>query len=375
MADFQGKWQGATVADPNKVTVILDADSADSGEITLADIAGNPKIVLTARKDADGAAVASDAADKSAVYGANRSLQGFGVTGENTTSGARGFLAGQTRVPITDQTIQVGVGGECDQGELGVGVFGTGVSAGVQGYSQSKGLLGQSEGGFGVFGNSTTGDGVQGLTQLGHGVSGVSTDGHGVSGSSTKGHGVFGTSGEGHGVFGTAVDGRVYMGKVSGPGVSGSSKSGDGVRGETQSTDSVRAAVYGNSSNQARGVLGSSLDGFGTSGSSKNGSGVFGWSENGDAGEFSGRLDVTGNIYGAEKNFRIDHPLEPTTKYLIHSCVESSERLNLYSGGATLDANGEVWIDLPHWFGALNTRFRYQLTAVVGSAELHIAQK
>ena len=116
-----------------------------------------------------------------------------------------------------------------------------------------------------------------------------------------------------------------------------------------------------------------------SSGSSTNGWGILGWSGNPDRGaaKFSGDVDVTGTVWATgDKNFRIDHPLEPATKYLIHACVESSERLTLYSGSAILDANGEVWIDLPHWFGALNTDFRYQLTPIGGAApNLHIAQE
>ena len=56
--------------------------------------------------------------------------------------------------------------------------------------------------------------------------------------------------------------------------------------------------------------------------------------------------------------------------------MESSERLTVYSGNAILDARGEVWVDLPHWFEALNSDFRYQLTPIGGAApNLHIAEE
>ena len=83
-----------------------------------------------------------------------------------------------------------------------------------------------------------------------------------------------------------------------------------------------------------------------------------------------------GILYATKKLFRIDHPLEPTSEYLTHSCVESSEMLNLYSGNAILDDKGEAWVDLPHWFEALSIDFRYQLTPIGGPApNLHIAQE
>ena len=50
--------------------------------------------------------------------------------------------------------------------------------------------------------------------------------------------------------------------------------------------------------------------------------------------------------------------------------------LNVYSGNAILDANGEAWIDLPDWFEALNGEYRVHLTAIGGPApNLHIAEE
>ena len=63
-----------------------------------------------------------------------------------------------------------------------------------------------------------------------------------------------------------------------------------------------------------------------------------------------------------EKYFKIDHPLDPTNKYLLHSCVESNDQMNIYNGNVTTDAKGEAAIELPNWFEALNIDFRYQLT-------------
>ena len=64
------------------------------------------------------------------------------------------------------------------------------------------------------------------------------------------------------------------------------------------------------------------------------------------------------------KNFKIDHPLDPSGKYLVHASVESSELMNIYTGNVTTNAEGEARVRLPEWFEALNTDFRYQLTVI-----------
>jgi hypothetical protein len=81
------------------------------------------------------------------------------------------------------------------------------------------------------------------------------------------------------------------------------------------------------------------------------------------------------NLVANSKHFRVDHPLDPANKYLIHATVESSERLNLYSGIALLDDDGQAEVVLPEWFDALNGDFRYQLTCIGGFAPVYIAAK
>jgi hypothetical protein len=89
----------------------------------------------------------------------------------------------------------------------------------------------------------------------------------------------------------------------------------------------------------------------------------------------SGNLTVTGTIFAGVKDFRIDHPLVPSEKYLTHSSIESSEMLNLYTGNAVLGADGSAAVSLPDWFTALNDDFRYQLTPIGGFAQLYIAEE
>ena len=94
------------------------------------------------------------------------------------------------------------------------------------------------------------------------------------------------------------------------------------------------------------------------------------------AGYFAGAVDVVGTLFKSAGSFKIDHPLDPANKYLLHSFVESPDTKNVYDGVAVMDANGEAWVDLPEWFETLNSDFRYQLTAIGASAPgLYIAEE
>jgi hypothetical protein len=84
----------------------------------------------------------------------------------------------------------------------------------------------------------------------------------------------------------------------------------------------------------------------------------------GIAGNFNGNVTISGTLSAATKNFKIDHPLDPANKYLVHASVESSELMNIYTGNVTTNGEGEATVQLPEWFEALNTDFRYQLTVI-----------
>src|SRR5262249_1651838 len=110
----------------------------------------------------------------------------------------------------------------------------------------------------------------------------------------------------------------------------------------------------------------------------------------GTAGFFEGEVDIQGDVFadfvGAThvdattvnanmKSFRIDHPLDPKNKFLVHASVESSEMKTFYDGVVTLDRSGKATVRLPKWFEALNKDFRYQLTPVgAPGPNLHIAE-
>jgi hypothetical protein len=82
------------------------------------------------------------------------------------------------------------------------------------------------------------------------------------------------------------------------------------------------------------------------------------------AGFFGGDIFVNGNVYNSVASLKMDHPLDPANKYLLHSSVESSEMKNMYDGVVVTDANGDAIVPLPEWFEALNRDFRYQLTVI-----------
>jgi hypothetical protein len=155
-----------------------------------------------------------------------------------------------------------------------------------------------------------------------------------------------------------AVGGGAFVDSQGGPGIiadGGSPASGGGVggifvgaQGKNGDGDGIEATARG----IAQGLLGSY------------------------AGNFNGDINVSGTIFAGTKDFRIDHPLDPANKYLVHASVESSEMKNIYDGMITLDARGEAQVILPEWFEALNGDFRYQLTAIGRSSPgLYISEE
>jgi hypothetical protein len=95
----------------------------------------------------------------------------------------------------------------------------------------------------------------------------------------------------------------------------------------------------------------------------------------GNAGYFAGNVEVDGTVSAVSKDFKMDHPLDPGNKYLVHSSVESSEMMNIYTGNVVTDDSGVAKVGLPDWFESLNTDFRYQLTVVGQFAQAIIAKK
>jgi hypothetical protein len=204
------------------------------------------------------------------------------------------------------------------------------------------------------------------------GVRGDSFTGIGVYGGSISdnGYGVFGinTSGFGFGVYGQAD-------AVGARAVVGSSTGGNGIYGYT----STGIAVVGEATTTGDGVWGMAncAGCYGVFGYSTAGQAVRGESSTGWAGYFQGNVNVTGTCCGAgQLTTKIDHPIDPESRYLVQSVVQSPDLKSVYDGNVTLDAKGEAVVTLPAYVHALNTGFRYQLTAVgAPGPNLFIAEK
>ena len=159
----------------------------------------------------------------------------------------------------------------------------------------------------------------------------------------------YASTGTNHGSHGFAANGYGAAGAGSTGGVYGIGASGNGFEG-------------------SGGVF---QGGTGTA----TGDGVVGVAGSGYAGNFTGDLNVTGSIIAGTKDFKIDHPLDPANKYLVHASVESSEMMNIYTGNITTDAQDQATVQLPEWFEVLNTDFRYQLTVIGQFAQAIVARK
>ena len=90
------------------------------------------------------------------------------------------------------------------------------------------------------------------------------------------------------------------------------------------------------------------------------------------AADFYGNVNVSGTLTKSGGSFKIDDPLDPANKYLLHSFVESPDMKNIYDGVVTLDANGQAAVTLPAWFGTLNGIFATNsLPSAPGPQPLH----
>lgn len=335
------------------------------------------------------------------VNGTAQFDQAVTFASSQTFSGSTGVFSGATS-PVLSVTNTQSNGGLAQLGTTigssAAGVYGAAGGYGVYGSSSNVGVYGTG-GSSGVYGVSLNNVGVNGLTQSssGYGVVGTNSAngsngqlGTSVSGSATgvygsgSSDGVYGTGGN-YGVYGTSSGYGVYgtstatSGGYSGVYGSSASDGGAGVTGTNTSTYANAFGVYGETSN-GYGVAGEG--GIGAYGYGKGADGYGVWGVQGNdyptsyAGYFTGPVDVVGTLTKSGGAFKIDHPLDPANKYLFHSFVESPEMKNVYDGVVVVDAKGEAWIDLPQWFEALNSDFRYQLTAVGAPAPgLYIAEE
>ena len=151
-----------------------------------------------------------------------------------------------------------------------------------------------------------------------------------------------------------------------------------GVRGEVKPTGSsyysgVQGVIFQGGAGYNYGVFGEA-----TGGGTGTNIGIYGEAYGGTtnwAGYFAGNVNITGTVSKGGGSFKIDHPLDPTNKYLYHSFVESPDMMNIYNGNVITDGTGYATITMPNWFEALNQDFRYQLTVIGDFAQAIVAQK
>ncbi|MFD1210861.1 hypothetical protein ACFQ36_02240 [Arthrobacter sp. GCM10027362] len=247
----------------------------------------------------------------------------------------------------------------------------------------------------GVRGDSRTGGGVPGTSGAPpQGSTGIpietpaGVEGHGLAGPgmverSFNGYGLpgvlFGPT-EGNGATG-------FAGNATGVGINGSS---NGVRAQGTSRDGAQSltlaqgcGVYGLDLSTGGGVQDQSLPAGAAEGSAfgsvPDSAGVLGENpgENpqGFASQVLATARVTGTLIKGGGSFTADHPLDPEHEYLSHAFIEAPEMLNVSSGTVTTGDDGAARVELPDYFEALNSDFRYQLTVLGHFAQAIVAEE
>jgi trimeric autotransporter adhesin len=327
------------------------------------------------------------------VYGVTPASGGYGLEGyASMTSGSATGVYG-----LSNSTSGFGVEGVDNNdigvfGQGGIGVNGLGVTYGVVGSSSATtggvaGVYGESvsTSGAGVIGNevASTGNnyGVEGLafSSTGIGVVGTSATSAGftvggfpagVFGNAPNTEDGYGVVGYGAvGVFGNqtlpfGASGGLFFGYVA---ASGSFDAGSaGIQADGGTGDPTNLVGDGS---------GGLFFGGDCDAGCMYGDGIDAYEGSGLAGYFNGDVTVVYTLTAGSKDFKIDHPLDPANKYLVHSSVESSEMMNIYTGNITTDANGAATVPLPAWFETLNSDFRYQLTVIGQFAQAIVSRK
>jgi hypothetical protein len=284
----------------------------------------------------------STTANAMGVSGYEGAAQGqvYGVNGNTSSTGPFAAAVNGYEGATTGQVY--GVSGSTPS-TSGIGVNGnatatTGSTNGVYGHVNSPN-------GNGVFGlNSSSGSSL-----LGNGVFGLSTASSGAS---------WGVKGASNSANGVGVEGYSFAVGVRGQGLfCGSS----GCVPEAADAGQFITAAGGN-------ILHGFLNTAGT------------WTEmfrvdSSGNGYFAGNLNVKGMLSKGSGSFKIDHPLDPASKYLSHSFVESPDMMNVYNGNIMTDNHGIATVVLPDYFEALNRDFRYQLTVIGQFAQAIVKQE
>ena len=379
--------RGESLADGNTPGVEGFSTTADG---TRGDTSSSAKNGLVGTNSATASAPTSGPPAGNGVFGFSEVPNASGVIGIGVGSGVMGFSAqGDGTRGDTHSTAKNGIVGTND-GSVKAAPGGAPSGNGVFGFSAvqpASGDIGvRASGVFGAHAN--TGIGVTGTSNQGQGVFGKGSTGVEGEGSST---GVF-AGGQQFGVQAVGAIGIQTAGTPSGVGIfahhQGAAQGEQQVGiGDVLKAGKFGVVAYGDSA----GVNAFSLHGDAVSAFSQDGVAVAGRTTGSPnaiavhgiapkdtgalAGKFDGDVDVEGKIFKKGGGFKIDHPLAPKEKYLHHSFVESPERKNVYDGIAVLDETGRAVVELPAWFEALNSDFRYQLTCIGRFAPVYVSAK
>jgi hypothetical protein len=330
-----------------------------------------------------GRGVFGDAAPSSGntfgVYGRSASTAGTGVRGEasaasGATIGVHGSSAssggtgvrgeGETGVVAQGQSLGLD-GAASDPGGQAIGVRGsTGSSDGAGVFAINSAASGNAFGAYAqtnsTAGTALVGDalaasgsnrGVLARTASGSGV-GLRAENTGTAGLATALEAIGGSSGGTTSVFQANGTGSSWAIDASSAGPTGRA-----LNARLTNNSATGAAVYAQvSASGARAVQGVNLAG-------------------GLAGDFTGNVSVSGTLSKGGGSFRIDHPLDPENKYLLHSFVESPDMMNIYNGNIVTGKDGLATVELPEWFDTLNRDFRYQLTVIGQFAQAIVSRK
>lgn len=298
-----------------------------------------------------------------------KAASAFGqLAASNTFTGFNYFNAGLEAT--SGETAMVGAtSGQGFRGMYGIASATSGGSTGVFGTTQDAsgaGVLGINQSASG----NPSGGGVVGVSN------GSSADADGVLGEAEYGNGVVGVA---TGTFAYGIEGFGFN-ALSGSGEDGSlaiyARGGDGdPNNPREGADGIDSYGGNGGTGGSDGKGGYFLGGSGTS----YGDGIYAAAGSSSAsawaGDFLGDVNIVGTLYAGAKDFKIDHPLDPANKYLVHTSVESSEMMNIYTGNITTDAQGLATVQLPDWFEALNTDFRYQLTVIGQFAQAIVSRE
>lgn len=334
---------------------------------------------------------AHPSADVRGVAGLVQSPLGIAVAGENLAASGNAYgVAGATASPAGTGVFGSAInGGTGVRGEGETGMVAQGESMGLDGAAsdpagQAIGVRGStgSPDGAGVFAiNSAASGNAYGAYAQTNSTAGTALVGDALATSGSN-RGVLARTASSVGV-GLRAENTATSGGGSGNALVavGNLPSGDTLVVEANGTSSawaIRTRSAGTRTIDAElttpGVTGATIS---ASVNSVNGrAGQFiNSAGGGTAASFVGNVDVSGTLSKGGGSFKIDHPLDPANKYLLHSFVESPDMMNIYNGNVVTDANGRATIELPEWFETLNRDFRYQLTVIGEFAQAIVSKK